>query len=221
MGQPLDRLATMETRRKKREHPAPVVGGWERPEYELTSDAQKMLVRIVSEGDPRDGGSNWQLLRHPETDREVAINVQDPDSPDATIRAVLTFPIPGHGVASRDLRAFPVSDVQAHIRGENVAGEYSMKALNAAGWPSFTDVSDLSVPVPRGSLNDMFYARVALQHAGLTRVDDQPTKRQAEINGVSEATARRWLKEARDRKFLPPGKPGRRTKSSRPDDGSA
>lgn len=56
---------------------------------------------------------------------------------------------------------------------------------------------------------DLFYERVAKTYAQLHQFTRAPARTIAEAAGVPASTARRWVKEARRRGFLPPGRPGK------------
>ncbi len=57
--------------------------------------------------------------------------------------------------------------------------------------------------------SDEFYAEVAAVYASLVSQTHQPVAVMAEKNTVARVTAHRWVKQARDRGLLPPGRPGK------------
>jgi hypothetical protein len=88
------------------------------------------------------------------------------------------------------------------------------------GW----DVPDPGVAVPRPGARapvpdsngggrrgrpDGFYRDVARAYLDLAQASTRPVAVLAEANGVPPTTAHRWVKEARRRGFLPPGRPGK------------
>jgi hypothetical protein len=56
---------------------------------------------------------------------------------------------------------------------------------------------------------DAFYRDVADTYLDLAQASPRPASDLAETNGVPVTTAHRWIKEARRRGFLPPGRPGK------------
>jgi len=56
---------------------------------------------------------------------------------------------------------------------------------------------------------DRFYRDVARAYRDLAQSSARPAADLAEASGVPTTTAHRWIKEARRRGFLPPGRPGK------------
>jgi hypothetical protein len=56
---------------------------------------------------------------------------------------------------------------------------------------------------------DAFYRELARAYLQLAQDSTRPVAVLAESNGVPVTTAHRWIKEARRRGFLPPGRPGK------------
>lgn len=56
---------------------------------------------------------------------------------------------------------------------------------------------------------DAFYRRVADAYLDLAQASSRPAAELAEANSVPTTTAHRWIKEARRRGYLPPGRPGK------------
>jgi hypothetical protein len=56
---------------------------------------------------------------------------------------------------------------------------------------------------------DSFYDAVAAAYRDLARRSSRPAAELAETHGVPVTTAHRWIKEARRRGFLAPGRPGK------------
>ncbi len=56
---------------------------------------------------------------------------------------------------------------------------------------------------------DRFYEDVARAYLDLAQASPRPVAELARANGVPPTTAHRWIKEARRRRFLPPGRPGK------------
>jgi hypothetical protein len=64
------------------------------------------------------------------------------------------------------------------------------------------------VPAGRGR-PDRFYRDIADAYLDLAQRSTRPASELAEAHGVPVTTAHRWVKEARRRGFLPPGRPGK------------
>jgi len=64
-------------------------------------------------------------------------------------------------------------------------------------------------PPPGRSHGDDFYRRVAEVYAQATTVTTRPAEVIATASHVPVTTVHRWVKEARRRGFLPPGRPGK------------
>jgi hypothetical protein len=56
---------------------------------------------------------------------------------------------------------------------------------------------------------DLFYRDIAHAYLDLAQRSTRPASELAEAHGVPVTTAHRWVKEARRRGFLPPGRPGK------------
>ena len=56
---------------------------------------------------------------------------------------------------------------------------------------------------------DLFYRDIARAYRDLATASARPAAELAEASGVPASTAHRWIKEARRRGFLPPGRPGK------------
>jgi hypothetical protein len=63
---------------------------------------------------------------------------------------------------------------------------------------------------PPGRKPDWFYQEVANQYSRLVAASNRPAAEMAEIHGIPITTVHRWVKEARRRGFLGPGRKGRR-----------
>ena len=63
---------------------------------------------------------------------------------------------------------------------------------------------------PPGRKPDWFYQEVANQYGRLVAASNRPATEMAEVHGIPVTTVHRWVKEARRRGFLGPGRKGRR-----------
>lgn len=62
---------------------------------------------------------------------------------------------------------------------------------------------------PRRGRPDSFYSDVAVAYLDLAQTSTRPAADLAHVHHVPHTTAHRWIKEARRRGFLPPGRPGK------------
>jgi hypothetical protein len=81
---------------------------------------------------------------------------------------------------------------------------------------SAADAAGVRVQLPPAEIGagqrgrpDSFYRDVAHAYRELAQSTARPAAELAEVGGVPVTTAHRWIKEARRRGFLPPGRPGR------------
>jgi hypothetical protein len=108
------------------------------------------------------------------------------------------------GVLSAEvLRAIPVGRIEA------LANALLHPHAADRGWRS-------EARLPAGLLDegtwrrsDDFYAAVASTYCHLVSATPRPVVELAEANGVPRTTAHRWVKEARRRGMLAPGRPGK------------
>lgn len=78
------------------------------------------------------------------------------------------------------------------------------------------DAAGLRIQLPPAEIGtgqrgrpDSFYRDIAHAYLQLAQSTARPAAELAEVGGVPVTTAHRWVKEARRRGFLPPGRPGR------------
>ncbi|MEV8510763.1 hypothetical protein [Dactylosporangium sp. NPDC051484] len=134
------------------------------------------------------------------------------------------------GTPSADLlRAIPVGRIEAAANAQLAAVEagrdttpaVSTRARPVAppvaedvGWemvePSLavTRAAPPETSRPRGR-PDVFYRQVADVYLTFAQASPRPACDLADQHGVPVSTAHRWVKEARRRGFLPPGRPGK------------
>lgn len=118
------------------------------------------------------------------------------------VEAVVVEGAEGAPVSAGMLRAVPLGRIEAHANallhpdvGEHRIGEGVIP-------PHLFDLGARSRPAE-------FYAEVAAIYAGLVAHTHQPVAVIASANNVPRTTAHRWVKEARNRGMLPPGRPGK------------
>lgn len=169
----------------------PVGGNWYewRPEPRLPASVFVRVVvgeggRLVLDGLRIDGPPTADLLRAiPVGKLEATANAQLAVVDDAVV------PV-------RNRRPRPVRPPEA----------------TTAGW----EISDPATAVPRRAAQpagrgrpDHFYRDVATVYLDYAQGSHRPAADLAERHEVPVTTAHRWIKEARRRGFLPPGRPGR------------
>jgi hypothetical protein len=85
-------------------------------------------------------------------------------------------------------------------------------APGGAGWDTVDPgraVERPGAPGGRRGRPAAFYRQIARAYLDLAQVSSRPAVDLAEANAVPTTTAHRWIKEARRRGFLPPGRPGK------------
>jgi hypothetical protein len=126
------------------------------------------------------------------------------------------------------LRAIPVGRIEAAANAQLTAGEAARGTAHVLstrprpvaapvaediGWemtePSLAVTRPAAGPArPRGR-PDVFYRHVADVYLTYAQASPRPACDLADEHGVPVSTAHRWVKEARRRGFLPPGRPGK------------
>ena len=167
-----------------------------------------VLVRVAAVADGRlvltglqvDGEPTAQLLRAIPVGRiEAAANAQLTVVDDAVVPTGLTR---RRSPALREPRA-------SEDGWDTISPALARARPTAAGAP--TAVLDRA-PARDGTRRrhpNVFYQQVAAVYLGLAQASPRPAAELAEANGVPVSTAHRWIKEARRRGFLPPGRPGK------------
>ena len=157
--------------------------------------------RVVLVGLRLDGTPTAEVLRSIPVGRiEAAANAQ--------LTVAETVAANGNGVPEPPVR------VRTRVPAPATAGGY--------GWETTDPVRAVARPVPgRGSgagdpgtdtgrrgRPDDFYREVARAYLDLAQTSTRPASELAETRRVPVTTTHRWIKEARRRGFLPPGRPG-------------
>jgi hypothetical protein len=116
------------------------------------------------------------------------------------------------------LRSIPVGRIEAAANAQLHASAPGPGAVLAA-WPgevAALDADSLRVPdelriggEPGRGYPDMFYGAVAAAYRLLAAASPRPVADLAGANEVPVTTAQRWVKEARRRGHLAPGRPGK------------
>jgi hypothetical protein len=165
-----------------------------------------VLVRVAAVADGRlvltglrvDGEPTAQVLRSIPVGRiEAAANAQLTVVDDAVVPVAVSYrrPPAAHEPRASDEGWDTISPALARARP---AGTRLL-------------VLDLMRP-PDGTRRrhpEAFYQQVAAAYLALAQTSPRPAAELAEANGVPTSTAHRWIKEARHRGFLPPGRPGK------------
>lgn len=163
------------------------------------------------------GWVRWQGSDFPHT---VLVRLVDDDG-----RLVVSeLYVSGHGqrVDARTFRRVPIGRIETWVNQPDTAAQVRYKM----GFPP-TDVQavkrarplkggaaspDLYLEVPDTfRYEDSFYARVAEVYTAAGQFYAAPAREIADENGVPLATVQRWVKEARRRGVLGPGRPRKET----------
>lgn len=140
-----------------------------------------------------------------------------------TIRYKMSFPAPDLAMAASLFASSPrkVDDrhpsdwandmLWSQVKGSGVRRARPGRTAEPLPEP-VEEVIDLRVEVPDTfRYDDAFYARVAEVYELAGRYYAAPAREIADENGVPLATVQRWVKEARKRKILGPGRPRKET----------
>jgi hypothetical protein len=101
-------------------------------------------------------------------------------------------------ISATTLRAVPLGRIEAHANAQQRGDRHE----------DATIPEELFSFEGRGRSDD-FYAHVAAVYRHLVGQTKQPVASLAQANNVPKTTAHRWVKEARARGHLPPGRPGK------------
>jgi hypothetical protein len=107
-------------------------------------------------------------------------------------------------VSAETLRAIPVGRIEAAANAQFHASAPGLPPRRAAA----TIPARLRTVAVRG-YPDAFYDRVASIYRHLAAATPRPVVALADANDVPVTTAQRWVKEARRRGLLAPGRPGK------------
>jgi transposase-like protein len=183
----------------------PADGNW----YEWRQDPPlpaSVLVRVAAVADGRlvltglriEGEPTAQILRSIPVGRiEAAANAQLTAVDDAVVPAAVLRrrPSAAHQPQASEQGWDTTSPARAQARPTEPAGTVLELAQQRGG--------------TRRRHPDDFYRHVAAAYLSLAQASSRPAAELAEANGVPVSTTHRWIKEARHRGFLPPGRPGK------------
>ena len=149
--------------------------------------------------EPRD--DEWyEWLDDPRQPNEVFVQLAEHDDGRLHVSALHL----GGPVSAETLRAIPVGRIEALANALLHPGAAGLGWRKQARLPS--EVLGQKHERARG---DEFYETVAKTYRHLSAVTKRPVAELAEANEVPPTTAHRWVKEARRRGMLPPGRPGK------------
>ncbi len=181
--------------------------------------AGAVFVRVVPGGGGRlvlaglrvDGTPSAELLRSIPVGRiEAAANAQLAVVDDAVVAAPLQRrpPVrPGRPVDGSP-GGWEVTDPAGALSRNAGAARRPARSATVGGGAGASGASGGAGADGRRGRPDSFYRDVARAYLDLAQSSTRPAGELAETNGVPVTTAHRWIKEARRRGFLPPGRPG-------------
>jgi hypothetical protein len=106
-------------------------------------------------------------------------------------------------VSAEVLRTIPIGRIEA------LANALLHPHAAEQGWRDVARLPDDLLLADARSRPDEFYATVASTYRHLVTASARPVAELADANDVPRSTAHRWVKEARRRGMLPPGRPGK------------
>ena len=161
------------------------------------------LMRYPAGVSPRlrpagDGWYEWPA----DAGSPASVSVRVEDGPDGRLR-VVSLRVDGE-VSASVLRAIPVGRIEAAANAQ----------LHAAAppEPATRPRARIAAPLRSNAVRgypDAFYEAVASAYRQLVATSSRPVGDLAAANGVPVTTAQRWVKEARRRGLLAPGRPGK------------
>ena len=155
-------------------------------------------------------------VNRPEVRRRVLGSIDQPtDNPqhqhllEALAALTLEPPISQDAVVHPPSIAARAQVGNATVRIEQAAETETAQPIRPIKTPRLGTAVDLS-SAPAGRKPDHFYLEVANQYGDLVATSNRPAAELAEFHGIPVTTVHRWVKEARRRGFLGPGRKGRR-----------
>jgi len=106
-------------------------------------------------------------------------------------------------VSAEALRAVPVGRIEATANSQLHGAEGARPAVRSARVPDKHRTTAVK------GYPDAFYESIASIYGSLAVTSARPVADLAAANAVPVTTAQRWVKEARRRELLPPGRPGK------------
>jgi hypothetical protein len=106
-------------------------------------------------------------------------------------------------VSAEVLRTIPIGRIEA------LANAVLHPQAANQGWRAVARLPDELLLGSKRGRPDEFYATVASTYRHLVTATARPVAELADANEVPRTTAHRWVKEARRRGMLPPGRPGK------------
>lgn len=157
-------------------------------------------------------GHRWVRLHNADTGDEMVIRLQrrGPGSYEVYVSAVISPFQHGSETTGQQLRDLPVSAISAAYTAREIGGAINMNRALVLGAAINEDPLQ---PLPAGRVTDQsFLARVGRQYDALEELHSGSDigAMMADINGVGQSTAKKWLTSARKAMFLMPVASGRK-----------
>lgn len=134
-------------------------------------------------------------------DPNLKIYVQGSELAGRQILSGLRIERSGAPIDMHSLRSLPLVDIEHQLNSGLIAGANKYRERKAG--------LKLNPPTSQRTYPDEFYEKVAGVYSMLISRREHPAAAIAEANGIPVSTVHRWIKEARRRGILPPGRKGR------------
>jgi hypothetical protein len=182
-------------------------------------------------GDELLWGYSGGWVYYPTPDSQIEVRVRFVERPDGRLEPADVWVSHPAAISASALRAVPLGKIEAAVNAPGVAAalrekmgdewvtpEADLAALKGrlapVGPPQIDREAQLvlaaQLDIPEGGANvrkpDEFYRQVATAYQQVGGLDRRPARVLAERNGVPVSTVHRWVKEARARGFLAPGR---------------
>lgn len=179
------------------------------PERDLSFEEGSSLDQILfgkpTPEPPHDVRARWSVVRNEVTGERAWLRVHNRG--EAKITGLIFTPESmSDRLVNRSIRSIPLAAIELAVQEDSQRGIGLLKQRLFHGDEEWSPLEHLGNPREV----EHFYDRVALQFLELKKQGaDRPVARMAEINARPIKTVQGWVTEARKRRLLPPGKPGR------------
>jgi len=144
------------------------------------------------------GGDDWGAIDGVVEGVRVYATWGEDSNTRLVVTGLMVSGSPKRPVTADVLRAIPIGRLEASANEARLAS--ASRALERP---------EVKLSRPDGRNPDAFYEAVAAHYRWHAAVSPKPAARMAEASNVPVSTVHRWIREARLRGFLPPGKRGK------------
>ena len=165
------------------------------------------------------GGVGWYLSRNLPEEARISLRFGVDERGRVTAEELTVSP-----VSAAKLRGLPIGKMESALNAPDLADDVARVISHDRGSPPLSErrrrelrasltrarrqqvVPPLKIPAGGGRKPDAFYSHVARLYSAMSLASDTPAAELARRNGVPVSTIYRWIKEARRRGLMPPGR---------------